>query len=173
EIVIEAERYELHAAPIYNFKLARRTFFKLLGSGVLVVCVAREAMGQESGRAGGRRRGGGTRPQDVNAWIHVNEDGTATVFSGKAEVGQNVRTMLSQIAAEELHAPIASIRVVVGDTQLTPYDAGTFGSRSTPDMVPQIRRAAAAMREALLDLAAEQQKVERTVLVAENGKIRN
>ncbi len=175
ELTIEPERYELHAAPIYNFKLARRSFFKLMGSGVLVVCLVKNAVAQESGRAGRRGGGGGGRgrPQEIGAWIHIAENGTVTFFSGKAEVGQNVRTMLTQIVAEEMRAPVSSIRSVLGDTQLTPYDAGTFGSRSTPDMVPQIRRVAAAARETLLDLAVEQQKAERSSFAVADGKVKN
>ncbi|HEY0548927.1 MAG TPA: molybdopterin cofactor-binding domain-containing protein, partial [Verrucomicrobiae bacterium] len=172
EYVIEPERYELHAAPIYNFKVARRTFFKLLGGGVLIVSVVQHALAQESGR-GGRRGGGGTRPREISAWLHIGEDGTITVFTGKAEVGQNIRTTLTQVVAEELRVPVSSIRLVMSDTALVPYDAGTFGSRSTPDMVPQLRRVAAAAREALIDLAAEQQKAERDVFVIAGAKIKN
>ncbi len=172
EYIIEPERYELHAAPIYNFKVARRGFFKLLGGGVLIVCVAQHALAQESGR-GGRRGGGGTRPREISAWLHIAEDGTITVFTGKAEVGQNIRTTLTQVVAEELRVPVGSIRLVMSDTALVPYDAGTFGSRSTPDMVPQLRRVAAAAREALIDLAAEQQKAERDVFVIAGAKIKN
>jgi len=131
-LVIEPERYELHAAPVYSFKVARRGFFKLLGSGVLVVCLVKHAAAQESGRTGRRAGGGGRgRPQEIGAWLHIAEDGTITVYSGKAEVGQNVRTSLTQIVAEELRTPVSSIRVVLGDTDLTPCDAGTFGSRSS------------------------------------------
>jgi isoquinoline 1-oxidoreductase len=172
DIVIEPERYELHAAPIYNFKVPRRRFFKLLGGGVLIVTLVQHALAQESGRAG-RGRGGGNRPREISAWLHISEDGTITVFTGKAEVGQNIRTTLTQVVAEELHAPVSSIRLVMADTELTPYDAGTFGSRSTPDMVPQLRRMAAAAREALIDLAVEQQKVERSALTVAEAKIKN
>src|SRR5258708_1481955 len=94
DIVIEPERYELHAAPIYNFNVPRRRFFKLLGGGVLIVCVVQHALAQESGRGG--RRGGGNRPREISAWLHIGEDGTVTVFTGKAEVGQNIRTTLTQ-----------------------------------------------------------------------------
>ena len=52
----------------------------------------------------------------------------------------------------------------MGDTELTPFDMGTFGSRTTPDMAPQLRKAAAAARELLIDLAAEHWKVERATL---------
>jgi nicotinate dehydrogenase subunit B len=120
----------------------------------------------------GRRRGGGQRaPKEISAWIHVGEDGTVTAFTGKVEIGQNARTSLTQVVAEELPLPLSAIQFVMGDTDLTPYDAGTFGSRTTPDMVPQIRKAAAAAREALIDLAAERWNTRREDLKADDGKV--
>ncbi|MBC8094550.1 MAG: molybdopterin-dependent oxidoreductase, partial [Akkermansiaceae bacterium] len=169
EYTLEPERYELAAAPIYRFDVDRREFFKVFGAGVVVLLCLEAALAQESG--GGRRRGGGQRPMDISAWLHIGEDGTVTVFTGKTEVGQNIRTSLSQVVAEELPVSLTSIRMVMADTDLTPYDAGTFGSRTTPDMAVQIRRVAAEAREALLDLAAEHFKVERSSLKFAEGKI--
>src|SRR6185436_14688324 len=94
-----------------------------------------------------------------------------TVYSGKTEVGQNVRTSLTQAAAEELRLPVSSVRIVLADTDLVPFDGGTVGSQSTPAMVPRIRRAAAAARELLLDLAAERAKVDRATLTMADGKV--
>ena len=170
EIVLEPERYELGAEPTYQFDLHRRDFFKLLGGGVVILLLADNANGQEPGR----RRGGGRgapRPAEISAWLHIGEDGTVTVFTGKTEVGQNIRTSLAQAVSEELHAPLASIRLVMADTDLTPFDAGTFGSRTTPDMAVQLRRVGAAAREALLDLAAEHFQVDRSTLRVSDGKI--
>ncbi len=168
---IELERYELSAPLPYHFDLDRREFFKFLGSGVVVLLLLETAAAQESGtnrRGGGR---GGQRPAEISAWLHIGEDGTVTVFTGKTEVGQNIRTSLTQAVAEELHAPIDSIRLVMADTQLTPFDQGTFGSRSTPDMGAQLHRVAAAAREALLDLAADFFKADRASLAIVDGKI--
>ena len=81
-----------------------------------------------------RRRRRPARPGDIAAWLHIGEDGQITVYTGKAEVGQNIRTSLTQVVAEELHSPPGSIHLVMADTQLTPFDMGTFGSRTTPDM---------------------------------------
>ena len=67
-------------------------------------------------------------------------------------MGQNIRTSLSQAVAEELHVPIRNIEIVMGDTQLTPFDMGTFGSRTTPTMNLQLRKVAAAAREMLIGL---------------------
>ncbi len=116
-------------------------------------------------------RRGGAMPTDVGAWIHIGEDGVVTAHSGKVEVGQGARTELTQVVAEELRLPPVAVRMVLSDTDLVPFDAGTFGSGTTPRMVPQLRRAAAAAREALLDLAAEQIKCERGALVLADGRV--
>jgi nicotinate dehydrogenase subunit B len=165
----EAERYELAEGPAYHFELGRRDFFKAMGGGILVAFSLKEATSAQE--SGGGRRSAGPAPQDVGAWLHIAEDGAVTVYTGKVEVGQDIRTSLTQAVAEELRAPLTSIRLVMGDTDLTPFDMGTFGSRTTPTMSPQLRKAAAAAREALIDLAAEQFKVERGTLVAVGGKI--
>jgi len=169
-IPLEPERYELRAAAPYRFDLDRRDFFKFLGAGVVVVSVLKPAIvAQESG--GGRQRRGESLPQQIDAWLHVGENGKVTVYTGKVEVGQNIRTSLSQAVAEELRVPIDRIEMVMGDTQLTPFDMGTFGSRTTPTMSPQLRKAAAATREILMGLAASQWKTDRQQLVASDGKI--
>ncbi len=171
EVRIEPERYELRAAAPYRFDLDRRDFFKFLGAGVLIVSVLKPAViAQESG--GGARRGD-SLPKEIDAWLHIGENGKVTVYTGKVEVGQNIRTSLSQAVSEELKVPIAHIELVMGDTQLTPFDMGTFGSRTTPTMNPQLRKVAAAAREMLIGLAAAQWKTDRQHLVAADGKIRD
>lgn len=161
---LEPERYELREEPPYRFSLTRREFLRALGSGLLVLCVAQEAAPQ-------RRLGEGGGPQDISAWIHIGEDGLITAYTGKVELGQHIRTSLSQGVAEELRVPLESVWLVMGDTDLTPFDAGTFGSRTTPTMMPQLRRAAAAARELLVDLAAQRWGVERSSLVVADGKV--
>ena len=93
-----------------------------------------------------------------------------TVFTGKTEVGQNIRTSLTQAIAEELRAPVASIKMVMADTQLTPFDMGTFGSQTTPQMASRLHKIGAAAREALLDLAADHFKADRAVVGPERWK---
>jgi len=166
---LEPERYELSAAAPYRFDLDRREFFKFLGAGLLVVSVLKPAVvAQESG--GGRRRGD-SLPKEIDAWLHIGENGKVTVYTGKAEMGQNIRTSLSQAVSEELHVPIENIEMVMGDTQLTPFDMGTFGSRTTPTMNLQLRKVAAAAREMLIGLAASQWQMDRQHLIAADGKI--
>ncbi len=162
-------------AHAQGYASTRRTFLKTFTGGLAVLWLVDlpSARGQaESGGAGrGAGRGGQRRPPELAAWLHIAADGTITVFSGKTEVGQNVRTLLTQAVAEELPAPLPTIKVVLADTNLVPWDAGTFGSQSTPNMFPQIRRVAATAREALIDLAAKSWSVERATLTAADGKI--
>lgn len=142
---VEPERYELMAGPAYQFSFGRRGFFKALGGGLVVVSYVARA--QESG--GGRGRFGRAMPKEIGAWLHIDQKGAVTVYTGKVEVGQNARTSLTASVAEELGAPLTSIELVMGDTERTPFDMGTFGSMTTPQMVPQLRRVAAAARQLL------------------------
>ena len=163
----EPDRYELAAGPPYRFDVDRREFIATLG-GLVVVLAAGPASAQESGR-----RGGGDMPDDVASWLHVAEDGAVTAYTGKVEVGQDIRTSLAQSVAEELRAPLASVSLVMGDTDRTPYDMGTFGSRTTPIMAPHLRRMAATAREALVDAAAERFEVDRGALSVADGRVRH
>ncbi|HKN23815.1 MAG TPA: molybdopterin cofactor-binding domain-containing protein [Candidatus Acidoferrum sp.] len=167
---LEPERYELHEPVSFIFESDRRDFFKFLGAGIFVVCAASKTTAfQESGRA--RRASEDNLPQEIDAWLHIGEKGEITVFTGKVEVGQNIRTSLSQAVAEEMRVPIVSVRMVMGDTQIVPFDMGTFGSRTTPVMNLQLRRVSAAARDALIALAAKQWNTDPAHLTAADGKI--
>jgi CO/xanthine dehydrogenase Mo-binding subunit len=166
----EPERYELTSGPTYCFDLDRRQFFKSFGAGILLISVLKtSAFTQESG--GARSRRGESLPPEINAWLHIGENSRVTVYTGKVEVGQNIRTSLSQAVAEELRVPIEQIDLVMGDTQFTPFDMGTFGSRTTPTMNLQLRKVAAAARDLLIDLAAAQWQTDRQHLTAAQGKV--
>lgn len=158
--VTEVERYELTEDPLYHFTFDRRQFLKAFSTGIALLVPMSNLLAQEqegeSGRGGGFNR---ELPQEIGAWIHIDQDGSIVVYTGKVEFGQNIRTSLAQAVAEELHVPLATIRLVMGDTDLTPFDMGTFGSRTTPTMAPQLRKAAAAAREMLIALAAQQWQV--------------
>jgi isoquinoline 1-oxidoreductase len=159
---------ELPSKPSYHFQLDRRKFFKLFGGGLAVAFVfqdifslAGEPVAEEAGLPGNQ----------VGAWIHIGEDSMITVYTGKVEVGQNIRTSLAQVVAEELRVPMSSINMIMGDTDLVPYDAGTFGSRSTPQMGTQLRKAAATARQALIDMAAKTWNKEPASLKAEEASV--
>jgi nicotinate dehydrogenase subunit B len=162
DLELELERYELFAHPIYNFTFNRRQFLKVFTGGIALLVPASNLLAQavqQEGESGGGGRSNQRVPNEIGAWIHIDEAGTVSVFTGKVELGQNIRTSLAQAVAEELHVPLNTIRMVMADTDLVPFDAGTFGSRSIPFMAPQLRKAAAAAHETLVALAAEQLKV--------------
>src|SRR4026208_471204 len=165
----EPTKNELPPKANYEFALDRRKFFKLTGGGLIVVFVLKDLLSFDSETPFSES----SAMSGVESWIHIGEDGTLTVYTGKVEVGQNIRTSLSQIVAEELMVPVVSIKMIMGDTDLVPFDAGTFGSRTTPQMGTQLRKAAAAARQALMDMAAKKWNTAATGLRTENGMVVN
>jgi isoquinoline 1-oxidoreductase len=168
DVAIEPERYEF-AEGLLAWQVSRRDFFRVVGAGVVVAFLVPGALlAQQPGRRGGR---GAPMPRELGAWLHIGEDSGVTVYTGKVELGQNIRTSLTQAVAEELTVPPTRIRLVMADTALTPFDMGTFGSMTTPVMARQLRRVAAAAREVLLDMAAEQAKIDHGALAVAGGKV--
>src|SRR5512138_3917839 len=97
---IEFERYELFES-IADLETTRRDFFRIAGGGLIVaLLLGDEAMAQRPGGPGG--------PPEIGGWIHIGEDSAITVYTGKVEIGQNIRTSLAQVVAEELHVPVKS-----------------------------------------------------------------
>jgi nicotinate dehydrogenase subunit B len=135
------------------------SFFDRLPEGLVTVVADAAAAPPAPGRWGG--------PDD--AWVHIGADGSVTAFTGKVEAGQGTRTALGLLVAEELAVPAASVRVVMGHTDLSPFDLGTFGSRSMPFAAPPLRAAAAAAREVLCDAAAERFGLPATELTTAGG----
>jgi nicotinate dehydrogenase subunit B len=168
---LEPERYEFRALPMHRFALGRRDFFKIFGAGVAVFAVAKDVSAMQETAPGPHGFHNEELPKEIGAWLHIGEDGTVTGFAGKAEIGQNVRTTLAQTIADELGVSFDNVRMVLADTALTPFDAGTFGSRTTATITPQLRRVSAAARDLLLEKASKQWNVPAQKLVAGNGKI--
>jgi CO/xanthine dehydrogenase Mo-binding subunit len=169
--LLEPERYEFRAMPMHQFALGRRDFFKIFGAGLAVFAVAKDISAMQETAPGPHGFHNEELPKEIGAWLHIGEDGTVTGFAGKAEIGQNVRTTLAQTIADELGVAFASVRMVLADTALTPFDAGTFGSRSTPTITPQLRKVAAGARDLLVAKAAKQWNVPADKLVAGDGKV--
>ena len=149
-------------------RMDRREFVKLLGGGI-VICVNLGSLnGLAARQAQGFQRG---YPEDINAYLHIAEDGQVTLYSGKIEMGQGIKTSLTQMAAEDLGVALDNIHIVLGDTDTCPWDMGTFGSLTTRMFGPAVRAAAAKARLVLTDLAAEQLGVARQSLTVENGVV--
>ena len=170
---LEVERYELFEGTKYRFSFNRRQFLKAFSGGIALIVPMSNLIAQQEQGESGRNRANERVPDDIGAWIHIDESGMVSAFTGKVEIGQNIRTSLAQAVADELHVPMTSVRLVMADTDLTPFDLGTFGSMSTPRMAPQMRKAAAAAREVLIALAAEQWKVAPTDVRIVNARFVN
>lgn len=104
-------------------------------------------------------------------WLHVTPDSRVTVYAGKVEYGQNIRSGLAIEVADELRMPLSAVDVILSDTDLVPWDMGTFGSQSTARAGLQLRKAAATAREALLELAASRLDLPVSDLVASDGAV--
>jgi nicotinate dehydrogenase subunit B len=147
--------------------LPRRDFFKILGSGIIIFFRpwgAIDLMGIPADQAR-------SLPKDYNAFLQIAEDGTVSCFTGKIEMGQGIITSLPQMMADELNVPIEKIKMVMGDTDLCPWDGGTWGSMTTRGFGPNMRAAAAEARGVLLDLASKQLGVPVTQLEVRDGVI--
>jgi nicotinate dehydrogenase subunit B len=133
-----------------NVSLNRRDFAKGLGGIVLAFTFDPAAAQQQQkplpGSLGGNRM--------LDAWIRINADSTATVFTGKVELGQGIVTALAQIAAEELDLPLARITMISGDTGRTPNEGQTAGSQSIENSGTALRMAAAEVVQIMRELAA-------------------
>ena len=130
--------------------LERREFLKLAGGGLVVYLRGRRRPGPAGGRPRGRRLS--RRPQRLPQGRR--RTAASPCFTGKIEMGQGIITSLAMMLAEELDVPLAAVDMVMGDTALCPYDAGTFGSRSTKYFGPPMRQAAAEARGVLVRLAS-------------------
>ncbi|MGE5306557.1 MAG: xanthine dehydrogenase family protein molybdopterin-binding subunit [Alphaproteobacteria bacterium] len=100
----------------------------------------------------------GATPVSV-AMARLQNDGVVNIFAGSTEMGQGVRTVLSQIAGEELKLPLEQIRVTGADTKVTPYDSSTGSSRSTTCMGTAVQAAARDLKKQLVQIAAEALRV--------------
>jgi len=142
-------------APFKNgTKVSRRAVNA--GLGALLVSFALDpqnvlAQGQQAPRLPGSL---GTN-RKLDAWIRINADGTATVSTGKVELGQGILTALRQIAAEELDLPLGRITMISGDTERTPDEGQTAGSQSIENSGTALRMAGAEVRGMLIELAVQ------------------
>lgn len=142
---------------------ADREYFDVLGPGLVALL---------PGRRPDESAGGGWRPPTGGAWLHVDPQGNAIAFTGKAEVGQGTRAALTVVVSDGLRVSPDRVDLVMGDTDLCPWDMGTFGSRSMPDAAPALGSVAGGARTALIGLAAERTGRPTSELDAEDGEVR-
>src|SRR6202165_4411747 len=107
----------------------------------------------------------------LDSWIRIDADGSITVFTGKAELGQGFKTAFQQIAAEELDVPFESLKVAPPDTRRTANEGYTSGSHSTQDSGTAIQNAAAQVLELLISEAARRLDLPPENLRTENGAV--
>jgi nicotinate dehydrogenase subunit B len=151
-------------APTVN----RREF--AAGLGAIVVAFSLDpklALAQEPPRLPGSLQ----TNRKLDGWIRIGADGTATVFTGKIELGQGILTALAQIAAEELDLPLDRIKMISGDTGRTPNEGQTAGSQSVENSGTALRMAGAEVRAILVGLAAERLAVTADQLTVAEGVI--
>ena len=148
----------------------RREFVKLLGGGIVVLITGptTDLFAQQQQQP---QRRGPSYPEDPNAYLRIGENGRVTLYSGKVEMGQGINTSLSQMAAEELGVSLDMIDIVMGDTDLVPFDQGTWGSLTTRFFGPAVRAAAAEARTVMMKLAAEKLGAPRESLSVANGVV--
>src|SRR5512135_3098037 len=152
---------------VTGFPLNRRDFLRVTGGGVIVLFAAGDSLLFAQERPG--RPMAPNLPSDFNAFLRIGEDGRVSCFTGKIEMGQGVVTSLGQMLADELDVPLESVDMVMGDTDLCPWDMGTFGSLSTRAFGPALRAAGAEARQALVELGAERLQVAADRLATEGG----
>ncbi len=149
--------------------MPRRDFFKILGGGIIIFFRPWRAL--DLNRMPAEQARG--VPKDYNAFLRIAEDGTVTCYTGKIEMGQGIITSLPQMMADELNVPYDRIKIVMGDTDICPWDQGTWGSLSTRVFGQLMRTASAEARGVLLDLASKQMGVPVAQLEVKDGIVTN
>ncbi|HXD74428.1 MAG TPA: molybdopterin cofactor-binding domain-containing protein [Vicinamibacterales bacterium] len=147
----------------------RRDFLKT--SGFLVVSFSMRDVALAQAPQPGRFDGPGT-PQ-LDSWLAIDSDGNVTAYTGKVELGHGLYTSQTQLVAEELSVPLARVKLIMGDTGVTPDQGTTSGSQSHPVNFNQgaLAQACATAREALLQMAAQRMGVPAAILKVDDGVV--
>ncbi len=146
-----------------DIQFSRRSFLKVTGGGIIILFLLGDIPAWGQGRQ--------PLPTDFNAFLHIAEDGRVSLYTGKIEMGQGVVTSLAQMLADELDVALDSVDMVMGDTDLCPWDMGTFGSMSTRSFGPPLRAAAAEGRLVLMEMAAAKLGKPADQLTVEGGVV--
>ena len=148
-------------------RIRRRDFFKLLGGGIILYYSTWDPSELLALPQAQRRE----VPSDYNAFLLIKEDGTVNNYTGKIEMGQGPITSLAQQMADELDVTFESINMIMGDTALCPWDAGTWGSLTTRQFSHHMVAAAAEARAVLLEMGSERLDVPVSDLDVRKGVI--
>ena len=154
--------YDLLNSPDSSFD--RREFLKRAGGGLFILFTIGDLEWEFQERQG-------RLPSDFNAFLRIRENGRVSCLTGKIEMGQGVVTSLGMMLADELDVSLESVEMVMGDTNVCPWDMGTFGSLSTRAFGPSLRAAGAEARMVLMEMASERLKIPVANLGTENGVV--
>ncbi|MEP6996857.1 MAG: molybdopterin cofactor-binding domain-containing protein [Betaproteobacteria bacterium] len=168
----------MNASDIGREAVSRRDFLAAGGALIVGFSLASSSRLFAQKPAAGRKLPGSLDANPMlDSWINIDADGSITVFTGKAELGQGVKTALIQIAAEQLYVQPQRVSLITADTRRTPDEGYTAGSNSMKDSGTAIMNAAAQVREILiaraaerLAVAADRLKVQDGAVVAEDGR---
>jgi nicotinate dehydrogenase subunit B len=148
----------------------RRDFLKT--AGAIVVGFSWSIPGVLAQQASPARLPGGlNNNRMLDAWLRINADGTATIYTGKCELGQGILTALAQIASDELDLAYERIEIISADTTRTPNEGMTAGSVSVENSGTALRFACAEARQILLGLAAAKLGAPADRLAVSNGTV--
>lgn len=145
----EDKYLDLDFTDIINLgPLTRREFLKSLGGGIIILFTVGSLSELKA-----------APDESFNAYLRIGADGRVAGFTGKIEQGQGIITSLAQMLADELDVKFDSVDMIMGDTDLCPYDRGTWGSLTTRFFGPALRAAGAQARAVLMDLASKELKI--------------
>jgi nicotinate dehydrogenase subunit B len=161
--------------PEQSHRISRRAVLRGTGALVLTFSLGSPAAWSQTPTAGpgttGKLPGSLGKNPLLDAWIRIDADGKVTAFTGKAELGQGIRTALTQVVAEELEVGFGEVSLVTADTSRTVDEGYTAGSHSVQDSGTALRNAAAQAREILIGEAARRLKIPADQLHADAGAV--
>jgi isoquinoline 1-oxidoreductase len=163
--IVTNENESLKSLELSGMK--RRDFFKLLGGGIFIFFQPWHPFELFDLQTQQRR----SLPTEFNAFLQIAEDGSVNCYTGKIEMGQGAITSLAQIMADEIEVSFEKVKMVMGDTDLCPWDGGTNGSQTIRSFSPRMRVAAAEAKTVLMQLGSDYLHVPVSQLEVKDGII--
>lgn len=159
----------MNALP--SLSLTRRLFVATGGAVIVSFALAPKLALAQQPQFGVKLPGDLDKYPMLDSWIGIDARGRITVFTGKAELGQGIKTAFIQCAAEELDVDPGAITLITADTERTPNEGYTAGSHSMQDSGTAILNAAAQVRGILIELAAARLNLPADQLQAKGGSV--